>query len=130
MEEYDTLITAALERDVQVSFRTRDVGEELPVLDCTELILDADCDLSELGALYGEITVTLTVSNEEFTSEYAAELLPELDRKLAEQGVAYSTMRLELRIKSPLDFHSFPKLTPEQIRSEALSGILTADFVD
>lgn len=125
-EEYSALVTEALPEDYWITcgLRVRDGKNGLPVLDESTLILDADYDLSELGAAYGTIDLTVAVSSKDFTTEYAESLLKEVDSRLTACGVYYSDLELKLRIDSPLDYLYVPELTPEQIRGENLQALL------
>lgn len=125
-EEYRALVLEALPEEYWITcgLRVRDMGNGLPVLDESALILDADYDLSELGAAYGTIDLTVTVSAEDFTTEYAESILKEVDSRLTACGAYYSDLKLQLRIDSPLDYLYIPDLTPEQIRSENLHALL------
>ena len=125
-EEYGALVTKALPEEYWITcgLRVRAGKNGLPVLDESTLILDADYDLSELGAAYGTIDLTVAVSGENFTTEYAETLLKEVDSRLTACGVYYSDLELKLRIDSPLDYLYIPELTPEQIRSENLHALL------
>lgn len=125
-EEYGALVLEALPEEYWITcgLRVRDDRSGLPVLDQSTLILDADYDLSELGAAYGTIDLTVAISAEHFTTEYAVSILKEVDSRLSACGVYYSDLELKLRIDSPLDYLYIPDLTPEQIRSENLHTLL------
>ena len=125
-EEYGALVLEALPEEYWFTcgLRVRDRENGLPVLDQSTLILDADYDLSELGAAYGTIDLTVAVSAEDFTTDHAVSLLKEVDSRLSACGVCYSELKLQLRIDSPLDYLYLPDLTPEQIRSENLLTLL------
>lgn len=125
-EEYGALVTEVLPEEYWITcgLRVRDGKNGLPVLDQSTLILDTDYDLSELGAAYGTIDLTVAVSAEDFTTEYAESLLKEVDSRLTACGVYYSDLELKLQIDSPLDYLYIPALTPEQIRSGNLHALL------
>ena len=125
-EEYGALVNEVLPEEYWFTcgFRVRDRKNGLPVLDQSTLILDADYDLSELGAAYGTIDLTVAVAAEDFTTDHAVSLLKEVDSRLTSCGVYYSDLELKLRIDSPLDYLYLPDLTPEQIRSENLHTLL------